>query len=115
MFSNPSSAAALVELPIERIVSCGDVSCEFLIDPIPRPKPAPFAVVTRPRTRHVQLMDNQKPNALEILQMAQQILRERGIDVADEIPRKIASMPLDPGQLRQYSEERGLLLMGIND
>ena len=110
------TSATVIGMPVDRIVSCGDISCEFLIDPIPRPKPAPFTVTMRPQERHVTLVDNSKPNSLEILQMAQQMLRERGVTVTEKISRKAsAGVPLHERRLAKFSEERGLLLLGIND
>jgi hypothetical protein len=111
-----SAPTGVADLPAEHIVSCGDVSCEFLVDPIPRPKPTPFAVRMRPSVRSVTLVDNQKPNSLEILRMAQDVLRARGVTVTDDIVRKpSAGTPVQGRLLGQLSEERGLLLLGVND
>ena len=80
-------------LPADRIPSCGDVSCEFLVDPIPRPRPAPFTLTLRPEKPEVVFIANQKPNAPQILELAQKILRERGVDVREQIPVLIAPNP----------------------
>ena len=49
-------------LPARQIASCGDVSCEMLVDPIPRPRPEPFSVTIAPARQRVVLVDNRKPN-----------------------------------------------------
>ncbi len=105
-----------MKIPETQIVSCGDISCEFLIDPIPRPKPAPFTVTLRPATPRVVFVDNGKPNSMEILRRAQRLLRERGVDVEDEIAVKpSASEPMPESLLDRLAEEEGLLLLGVND
>ncbi len=106
----------LTDVPADRIVSCGDLSCEFLVDPIPRPRPEPFVVTMTPAEPHITFVDNSKPNSMQILREAQRILRERGIEVTEEILYKSsASMPMSQRLLGQLREERGLLLMGVND
>jgi len=102
--------------PAERIVSCGDISCEFLVDPIPRPKPAPFTVTTSPMLKQVVLVDNDKPNSLAILRRTQELLRERGVAVKDEIRvKKNASIAFDDGALDELAAEGGLILCGVSD
>ncbi|MET0995145.1 MAG: hypothetical protein ABWY20_14170 [Mycobacterium sp.] len=102
--------------PAERITSCGDVSCEFLVDPIPRPRPQPMAITMRPEKQQVVLVDSQKPNSSAILRRAQQILRERGVDVKDEILKKrSAGVPMDDQTLDRLAREGGLILSGVND
>lgn len=102
--------------PAERIVSCGDVSCEFLIDPIPRPRPEPLTITMRPAKQTVVLVDSQKPNSLVILRRTQEILRERGVDVKDEIFQKpSAGIPMKDQVLDRYAIEGGLILSGVND
>jgi hypothetical protein len=102
--------------PADRIVSCGDVSCEFLVDPIPRPRPAPLTVTLQPALARVVLVDSQKPNSLAILRRTQAILRERSVDVKDEIETKrSAGIPMDDGQLDRLAREGGLILSGVND
>jgi len=102
--------------PAERIVSCGDVSCEFLVDPIPRPRPEPLTITIRPEKQQVVFVDSQKPNSLVILRRAQEILRGRGIDVKDEIYQKpSAGIPMDARVLDRLAEEGGLILSGVND
>jgi hypothetical protein len=102
--------------PAERIVSCGDVSCEFLVDPIPRPRPEPMTIRIRPEKQQVVFVDSQKPNSLVILRRAQAILRERGVDVKEEIVQKrSAGIPMDEELLDRLAEEGGLILSGVND
>ena len=102
--------------PAERIVSCGDVSCEFLVDPIPRPRPEPLIVRLRPQRQSVVLVDSQKPNSATILRRTQQLLRERGVHVEDEIIRKrSAGVPMDDATLDRLAEHGGLILSGVND
>jgi hypothetical protein len=102
--------------PAERIVSCGDVSCEFLVDPIPRPRPEPMTIRLAPEKQRVVLVDSQKPNSLAILRRTQQLLRERGIDVEEEIVRKrSAGVPMDDRTLDRLALEGGLILSGVND
>ena len=103
-------------LPDQRIASCGDVSCEMLVDPIPRPRPEPFTVTMTPVKQQVVLVDNRKPNSLAILRMTQQILRDRGIDVYDQIRRKpSAGVPMEEKMLAELVEGGGLILAGISD
>ena len=105
-----------VPMPKERIVSCGDISCEFLVDPIPRPTPPQITVTSSPVKREVVLIDNQKPGSMEILRGAQQILRERGVAVRDEIRVKLnASVPLDDPVLDELAAQGGLILCGVAD
>ena len=102
--------------PAERITSCGDVSCEFLVDPIPRPRPAPLTITLAPERQRVVFVDSQKPNSLVILRRAQEILRERGVEVADEIIRKrTAGIPMEDQLLDRLALEGGLILSGVND
>ena len=101
-------------MPASRIPSCGDVSCEFLVDPIPRPKPAPFTLTLRPEKAEVVFITNQKPNAPQILALAQQILRERGVAVREAMYHK-AGGTVDGELLAQLKAEKGLLLSGVND
>jgi nucleotide-binding universal stress UspA family protein len=103
-------------LPALRIESCDSSSCELLVDPIPRPRPESLTVSTRPAVDQVVLVDNGKPNSMAILRGAQALLRERGIDVAEEIPVKAsAGIPLDEALLERLARERGLVLLGVND
>ncbi len=103
-------------LPATRIESCDGAACEILVDPIPRPRPEPFAVRVRPAEPRVVLVDNGKPSSLTILRDAQVLLRERGIAVADEIRGKpSAGIPMEDDLLAALSGERGLVLLGVND
>ena len=45
---NEAGASSTPALPAQTLISCGDISCEFLVNPIPRPKPAPFKVTIKP-------------------------------------------------------------------
>lgn len=103
-------------LPVRQIASCGDVSCELLVDPIPRPRPEPFTVTIAPPSRRVVLVDNRKPNSLAILRMTQQVLRNRGIDVDEQIRRKpSAGRPMEEGMLADLTATGGLILAGVSD
>ncbi|MGW6729643.1 UGSC family (seleno)protein [Nocardia sp. NPDC055029] len=105
-----------LQVPDARIVSCGDITCEFLVDPIPRPKPPAITVNTKPAKREVVLMDNHKPNSMAILRGAQAILRERGIPVRDEIRVKLnPSAPFSAAELDEIAAEGGLILVGVSD
>jgi hypothetical protein len=87
-----------------------------LVIPIPRPKAGPFAVKVRPDQQQVALVDNGKPNSMAILRQAQVELRARGVEVKEEIPSKpFAGVPLDEELLSLLSQERGLVLCGVND
>lgn len=102
--------------PTEQIASCGDVSCEFLVNPIPRPKPPAIEVNTTPENREVVFLDNHKPNSLIILRGAQRILRERGVPVREEITVKLnASLPAPASELDELAATGGLILCGIGD
>jgi len=104
-------------VPASKIESCDGVACELLVDPIARPEPDPFKVKIRPDVAEVVIFDNGKPNSMTILREAQAILRARGVEVRDEIrmPKESAGRPLEPHQVDVLAQERGLLLMGIND
>ena len=105
-----------VNLPSQRLMSCGDITCEMLVDPIPRPAPEPIKVRLKPRQARVTLMDHQKPNSMAILKLTQSILRERGVEVNDEILVKAdASTPMPAAMLASLSREGGLVLCGISD
>jgi hypothetical protein len=87
-----------------------------LIDPIPRPTLGPFTVRTQPALDQVVLLDNGKPNSMAILRRTQALLRERGVDVKEEIRSKpFAGVPVDNELLGMLAQERGLLLCGVND
>lgn len=101
-------------IPERRLASCGDLSCEFLVDPIARPTPAPFTVVF-PRRRRVVLLDHRKPNSRAILARTGQLLRERGVDVPDVIEKAGAGTPMSDAILDQLSDEPGLVLCGVSD
>src|ERR1700709_1142938 len=102
--------------PAERITRCGDVSREFLGDPIPRPRPAPLTVTIAPERQRVVFVDSQKPNSLVILRRAQELLRQRGVEVAEEIvSKRSAGIPMEDQVLDRLALEGGLVLSGVND
>jgi hypothetical protein len=103
-------------LPEQSIASCGDVSCEFLVDPIPRPDLEPMKVRLKPEVPEVLLMDNSKPNSMEILRRAQAELRKRGVKVRDIVTKvAVSAFPVDGAQLAQLSREKCLVISGVND
>lgn len=101
-------------LPATSLPSCGDISCEFLVDPIPRPTPPPFAVRV-PSRRRVVLLDHRKPNSRTILARAAEILRARGVDVPEVIQKAGAGTPMSPEILDRLADEDGLVLCGVSD
>jgi hypothetical protein len=102
--------------PARQLTSCGDVSCELLVDPIPRPTPDPIKVTLKPRVAKVTFVDHHKPNSKLIMEYAQSVLRERGIEVNDEILIKAdASVRMPEAMLQSLSGEGGLVLCGISD
>lgn len=102
--------------PAKQLTSCGDVSCELLVDPIPRPTPDPIKVTIKPRVARVTFVDHHKPNSRVIMEYAQSILRDRGIEVNDEILIKAdASVRMPDAMLQSLSGEGGLVLCGISD
>jgi hypothetical protein len=103
-------------LPDRNIASCGDITCELLVNPIPRPKPEPFVVTMKPVKQQVVLVDNRKPNSLAILKKTQEILRSRGVDVYEKIRRKpSAGTVMEQSMLDELVEQGGLILAGISD
>lgn len=105
-----------VSVPARQIKSCDDVSCELLVDPIPRPTPEPLEVILKPTERRVRFVDHSKPNSIKILRMSQQILRDRGIEVEEEILNKGDASQRMPGELLGLlSGEKGLVLCGVSD
>jgi hypothetical protein len=102
--------------PARQLTSCGDVSCELLVDPIPRPTPDPIKVTLKPRVAKVTFVDHHKPNSKLIMEYAQSVLRERGIKVNEEILIKAdASVRMPEAMLQSLSGEGGLVLCGISD
>ena len=102
--------------PAKQLTSCGDVSCELLVDPIPRPTPKPITITLKPSVARVTFVDHQKPNSKVIMGYAQEILRERGVEVADDIIVKgDASTRMPEAMLQSLSGEGGLVLCGISD
>lgn len=104
------------KLPAQQLMSCGDVSCEVLVNPIPRPEPEPIKITLKPKVPRITLLDHKKPNSLAIMQFTQQILRERGIEVREGILQKDdASTPMPAALLASLSQEPGLVLCGVSD
>ncbi|RLQ20712.1 hypothetical protein DWB85_16410 [Seongchinamella sediminis] len=102
--------------PAKQLTSCGDVSCELLVDPIPRPTPDPITVTLKPREAKVTFVDHRKPNSKLIMQYAQKVLRDRGVEVNDVILDKPdASVRMTDAMLQSLSQEGGLVLCGISD
>jgi hypothetical protein len=101
-------------IPPTSLASCGDISCEYLVDPIPRPAPPPFAV-NSPTQRRVVLLDHRKPNSRTILARAAEILRDRGVDVPGVIQKAGAGTPMSPEILNRLVVEEGLVLCGVSD
>ncbi len=113
---SPTTDLEQLGLPATRIESGDATGSEVLVDPIPRPRPEPLTVRTQPEEPRVVLVDNGKPNSMAILRGAQALLRERGVDVAEEIPGKpSAGIPMEADLLEALSGERGLVLLGVND
>lgn len=103
-------------IPAKQLVSCGDVSCELLVNPIPRPEPEPISITLKPKARRVTFVDHRKPNSTAILTFAQQILRERGVEVSEEILFKgDAGVPMPGVLLARLAAEPGLVLCGVSD
>ena len=75
------STSKTEKLPPKQLMSCGEVSCEVLVNPIPRPESDPIKITLKPKVPRVTLLDHKKPNSLAIL-------RQRGIDVREEILQK---------------------------
>ncbi len=103
-------------VPARQLMSCGELTCEVLVNPIPRPEPDPITITLRPKVARVTFLDHKKPNSLSIMRYAQQILRQRGIEVREEILQKEdASTPMPAALLASLSKEPGLVLCGISD
>jgi len=103
-------------LPAKQLTSCGDVSCELLVDPIPRPTPDPIKVTLKPSEAKVTFVDHHKPNSKVIMGYAQGILRERNIEVNAEILIKAdASTRMPDALLQSFAGEKGLVLCGVSD
>jgi len=102
-------------LPQATIASCGDVSCELLIDPIPRPEPPPITISVKPKRRRVVMIDNWKPNSIEIFARTKKLLEERGIEVAPLRAKTRAGIPMAAALFDELATEDGLILCGISD
>ena len=114
--SETMTGTDLINPPAQRLTSCGDVSCEMLVDPIPRPTPDPISVTLKPNVARVTFVDHHKPNSKVIMEYAQDVLRGRGIDVRDEILIKDdASVRMPESMLQSFAGEEGLVLCGVSD
>ena len=103
-------------IPAKQLVSCGDVACELMVDPIPRPTPKPIEILLKPEVPKVTFRDHHKPKSKLIMQMAQDELRKRGIEVEAEIRIKDdASTRMPEALLQSFKGEQGLVLCGISD
>jgi len=103
-------------IPARQLTSCGDVSCEWLVNPIPRPEPDPISISLKPKVPRVTFVDHRKPNSKAILTLAQRILRDRGVEVADEVLDKgDASMPMPAAMLARLAGNPGLVVCGVSD
>lgn len=104
------------EPPAHQLISCDDVSCELMIDPIPRPTPTSIDIVLKPTVARVTFLDHAKPNSSIIMKHAQDILRDRGVEVAEEILLKgDPSVRMSEAMLQSFSEEKGLVICGVSD
>jgi|TARA_R110001599_G_scaffold52683_13_gene147367 hypothetical protein len=56
-----------------------------MVDPIPRPTPDPITITLKPRVARVTFVDHHKPNSRLVMKYAQAVLRDRGIEVRDDI------------------------------
>jgi hypothetical protein len=111
-----SAELTALGVPAQSIVSCDDIACETLVDPIPRPSPPPFTVHVKPAIPQVLLVDNDKPNSMRILKATQAVLKKRGVDVRDEIPiKENAGKAMPAAMLDKLATERALVICGVND
>ncbi len=114
--SDQDTVGELIEIPAKGLTSCGDVSCELMVDPIPRPTPGAIEIMLKPKVPKVTFLDHHKPNSKVIMGFAQDILRERGIEVeADILIKDDASTRMPEAMLQSFSGEGGLVLCGISD
>lgn len=114
--SNKESTNSGNNPPAKQLVSCGDVSCELMVDPIPRPTPDPINIALKPSVAKVTFLDHHKPNSKLIMEYAQNILRERGVEVESKILIKDdASTRMPEALLQSFANEQGLVLCGISD
>lgn len=89
-----------------------------LVSPMPRARSGRYRINFRPQLREVVLVDNDKPNSINIIRATQTELRRRGIAVREEIiKRPIGRDPIDtqPELWGPLSRERALVLDGVND
>jgi hypothetical protein len=115
--STPSQTeAGKLNIPTQEIISCDDVACEILVDPIARPEPPPFKVTIQPQEQRVVIIDNNKPNSMAILTRARAILRARAVEVNENIPvKENAGQAMPAEMMSRFFNEKGLVISGIND
>jgi hypothetical protein len=102
--------------PAKQLASCGDVSCELLVDPIPRPTADAITIQLKPKLAKVTFLDHFKPNSRQIMELAQGLLRDQGVEVTSHIITKDdASVRMPEALLQSLSQEGGLVLCGISD
>ncbi|SDG34429.1 hypothetical protein [Pseudonocardia oroxyli] len=104
-----------MEDPMDRAADDGYAE---LVSPMPRARSGRYSINVRPQLREVVLVDNDKPNSINIIRATQAELRRRGIAVRDEIiVRPVGRDPIDkqPQLFGQLSRERALVLDGVND
>lgn len=110
------AASAAGELPAHQLISCDDISCELMVDPIPRPTPESIRIRLKPEVARVTFVDHAKPNSSVIMRHAQEILRKQGVEVAEEIILKgDASVRMSDATLRSLAQEKGLVICGVSD
>lgn len=102
-------------IPARQLQSCGDVSCELLVNPIPRPEPDPITITLKPKERRVTFVDHSKPNSAIILGFAAELLGQRGVAVAPLQVKPDASVTMPAAMLKSLAGETGLVLCGVSD
>ena len=104
------------QLPAHQLISCDDISCELMVDPIPRPAPDSISITLKPGVARVTFLDHAKPNSSVIMKYAQDILSERGVEVAENILLKgDPSVRMAEVMLQSFSGEKGLVICGVSD
>lgn len=105
-----------MKAPKAQIAACADDSCEYLVNPIPRPRVQSLQVQRRSAVARVAFVDSRKPNSIAILRQAGALLAARGVEVRSEIFIKPdPSRPLDEPTLDWIAREEGLILCGVAD
>ena len=83
MTDSPDKSAG-ISVPSRQLMSCGDTTCELLVDPIPRPTPEPITITLKPKQARVTLVDHQKPNSMKILKMDPEKIIDMEENLLDE-------------------------------